>query len=83
MSHHTRSKNGRKCYLELKGHSKTEAYEETKYSKANAIQHIAHYNGNRKFTLEKYYNLVARAFFQLEEAGHVYTLTESLKINSF
>ena len=50
-----------------KGTLKTEAHEETKYSKANAIIKIAHYDGNRKFTLNHYYNLVAKSFFQLEE----------------
>ena len=35
VSRHTRLKNGRKCYLELKVHFKTESYEETKASKAN------------------------------------------------
>ena len=34
---HTRSKNGHKCYLELKGHFKTETYEETNTSKVYYI----------------------------------------------
>ena len=34
---HNSSKNGRKCYLELKENFKTEAYEETKASNANDI----------------------------------------------
>ena len=83
MSCHNRLKNGRNFYLEIKGNFKTEAYEETKASNANAIIHSAHYDGIRKFTLEHYYNLVAKAFAQLEEAGNVYTLTEAHKINSF
>ena len=83
VSLHTRSKNGHKCYLDIKGHFKTETYEETKSSKANAILQYAHYDGNRKFKLEHYYNLFAKAFFQLEEAGPVYTLKEAQKINSF
>ena len=74
MSRHTRFNNGRKFYLELKGDFKTEAYEETKAAKANAILQSAYYDGNRKFTLEHYYNLVSKAFSKLEEAGPIYTL---------
>ena len=83
MSCHTRSKNERKFYLEIKGHLKTEAYEEKKSSKAKAILKIAHYNGNRKFTLDHYYNSAVKEFFQLKEAGPVYALTEAQEINSF
>ena len=79
----TRSKNGHKCYLELKVHFKTESYYNTKAPKANAILQIARYGGNRKFTLDHYYNLIMKAFFQLEEAGPVYTLREYHKIGSF
>ena len=80
MYHHTRLNNGCNCYLELNGNFKTEAYEETKDSKADDILQSAYYDGNRKFTLDNYYKLVAEAFVQLEEAGPVYTLTESQKI---
>ena len=83
MSHHTISKNGLKCYLDLKGHLKTETYDDTKSSNANSTLQSAHYDGNRKFTLENYYNLVAKEFVQLEETGPVYILTESQNINSF
>ena len=48
------------CYFELKGNFKTEAYEDTKVSKANAIIQNAHYDGNMKFTLKHYYKLVAK-----------------------
>ena len=58
------SNNGCKCYLELKGHFKTESYEETKTSKANDIIQSAHYDGNRKFALKHYYNLVVKSFVQ-------------------
>ena len=51
VSLHTRSKNGLKSYLELKGYFKTEAYEETKASKAGAILQSSYYDGNRKFTI--------------------------------
>ena len=78
---HTRSKKGRKCYLEIKGDLKTEAYEETKASKINAILKFSHYDGNRNLTLEHYYNLVMKAFYYLEESGPVYTLIEAQKIN--
>ena len=44
---------------------------------------IAHYNGNRKFTLDHYSNLVAKTFFQLEESCPVYTFTEAQNTNSF
>ena len=37
VSRHTRSKNVRKCNIELRGHFKTEANEDTKASKANTI----------------------------------------------
>ena len=80
---HTRSNNGRKCYLYPELNFKTKAYEETKASNSNAILQSARYYRNREFTLENYYNLVVKAFFQLEEAGPFYTLTESQKINSF
>ena len=83
VSRHTRFNNGRKCYLKLKGHFKTEAYEETKAAKSNAILQSAYYDGNRKFTLEHYYNLVSKAFFQLQEAGPIYTLKEYQKIDSW
>ena len=83
MSGHTRSKNGRKGYIELKGHFKTEYYEETKEYKANTILQNAHYDGNRKFKLKHYYNFVANAFVQLEEVFTVYKLPEAHKINSF
>ena len=83
VSRHTRPKNMRKCYLELKGHLRTESYEETKTSKANYIIQSVHYDGNRKFTLQYYHNLVSKAFVQLEEVGPVYTLKEDPKINSF
>ena len=59
VSRHTKSKNRRKCYLEIKGNIKTEAYEETKASKANNIVQSAHYDGNRKSTFDNYYNLAA------------------------
>ena len=62
---------------------KTEAYEEIKASKANSILQSAHYDGIRKFSFEYDENLVAKAFFQLEESGHVYALPEGKKINSF
>ena len=83
MSFHTRSKNGRKCYLELEVNFKTEAHEEIKYSKYSAILQSAHFSINRKFTVNHYYNLVKISFFQLKEAGPVYTLTEAQKISSF
>ena len=41
---------------------KNEAHEEKKSSKANVIVHSAHYDGNRKFILEHYYNLVTKHF---------------------
>ena len=56
MNFHTSSKNGCKCYIELREHLKTEAYEDTKASNSNAILKSAHYDGNRKFTLNNYYN---------------------------
>ena len=83
MHNHNRSKNGCKCFIELKGYFKTEAHEDTEDSKANYILQSADYDGNRKFTLEYYYNLVAKAFIQLEESGTVYKLTETHNINSF
>ena len=83
VSCHTSSNNGCMYCLELKLNFKTEAYEETKSSKANPILQSAYYYGKRNFTLENYYNLVAKEFFQLEEGGPVYTLTEAQKINSF
>ena len=76
MSCHTRSKNGCKCYLESKGDFKSESYEEKKASKDSAILQIAHYNGNRNFIFENYYNLLARV-------GPVYTLTEDQKTSAF
>ena len=51
---HTRSNNSHTYYLELKVNLKTEAYEETKYSKDNAIIQITHYYVNSKFALEHY-----------------------------
>ena len=80
---HTRSNTVHKCYLEIQGNLKTEYYEEKKASKANAILQSVHYDGNRNSTLEHYYNLVVKSFFQLEEAGPVYTLTEAQNINLF
>ena len=62
---------------------KTEAYEEIKASKGNAILKSAYFDGNRNFTLNNCYNLVVKAFVQLEEAVPVYTLREAQKINSF
>ena len=66
VSCHTRSNNWRKCYLDLKVYFKTESYEDTNVSKVNAILQSAHYDGNRNFTLDHYYNLVTEEFFQLE-----------------
>ena len=60
---------GWKCYLELKGHFKTEYFEDKKASKENIILQSANYDGNRNFTLDHYYNLVKKAFVQLEIAG--------------
>ena len=81
MPRHTRSNNVCTCYIELKGHFNNEAYEGTKSSNVSAILQNAHYDGNRKFTLNNYYNLVAESFFQFEESGPVYTLKEAQKIN--
>ena len=81
LSCHTSSDNRRKCFFELKGNFKTEFYEETKASNSNDVLQSAHYDGNRKFTLEYYYNLVVKSFVQLEKAGHVYILIEAQKIN--
>ena len=83
MSRNNRSKNGRECYLNLKGYLKKEAYEEKKYSKANDIIKSAHHDGNRMFTLDNYYNLFAKPFVQLEESDPVYTLSEAQNINEF
>ena len=54
VSCNTSSNNGRKFYIELKVIFKTEAYEDTKYSKANDILQSAHYYENVKFTLDFY-----------------------------
>ena len=78
-----RTKNGRQCYLELKAHFKTEAHEQTKALKASNTIKNAHYNGNRRFTIEDYYSTMTRSFNTLDDAGAVYTLTEEQKINSF
>ena len=76
------SKNVLKCYLDLKINFKTGSYEETKYSKGNSILQGAHYDGNRNFTLDNYYKLVAKAFVQLKEADNVHMLTEAHNTNS-
>ena len=62
VSCHTRSKNRCNFYLELKVHIKTGAYEEKKDSKTNAIIQSANYDRNKNFTIEHYYNLVAKVF---------------------
>ena len=62
---HTRSKNGRKCYLELKLNFKTECYEDTKASKTNDILQSSHNYKNRKLILGHCYNFFMKAFVQL------------------
>ena len=76
-------KNGRKAYLELKSHFKTASYEETKASAAQTVLKNAHFDGARRFTLQNYYDLITKAFVDLDEAGSVYALSEAQKINTF
>ena len=80
---HTISNNRRKSFLDLKGHIKSEADEKPKSSKYKAIIKSAHYDGNRKLTLNHYYSLVDKSFLYLEEAGPVYTFSDAQKTNSF
>ena len=84
ITRHKSSKNGRKCYVELKGHFKTASYEETKARSAEKKISDANYFGERRnFNIETYYDVFAKAFNDLDDAGGVYKLSEEQKINKF
>ena len=84
IARHKSTKNGRQCYLELKGHFKTASYEETKARSAEKQISDANYFGERRnFSMETYYNIFAKAFNDLDDAGGVYELSEEQKINKF
>ena len=84
ISRHKSSKNGRKCYLELKGHFRTASHEETKARSAKKAINDAHYFGERSnFNLENYYDIFTKVFNDLDDAGGVYELSEEQKINEF
>ena len=84
ISRQKSSKNGRKCYLELKGHFKTASYEETKVRSAEKKINDANYFGERRnFSIENYYDVLAKAFNDLDDAGGVYKLSEEQKISKF
>ena len=83
VTRHKRNKDGRACYIELKSHYKTDAHEQTKATAASNSIKNAVYTGNRRFSIEDYYSLMAKAFNTLEDAGAVYALTEPQKVNSF
>ena len=84
ITRHKNSKNGRKCYVELKNHFMTESYGETKAQNAEkSIRDLTYSGEKRFFTIETYYDIFTKAFNDLDDAGGVYSLTEEQKINRF
>ena len=83
ITRHKRVKDGRACFLELKQHFNTEAHDQTKALTASNTIKNAHYNGNRRFTIDEYYDMMTKACNSLDDAGVVYRMTEEQKINSF
>ena len=83
IARHKRRKDGKACFIELKNHFMTDSHNQTKALAASNSIKNAHYNGNRRFTIEDYYNLMTKSFNTLDDAGAVYSLTEEQKINHF
>ena len=84
ITRHKNSKNGRKCYVELKNHFMTASYGERKAQMAEkSIRDLTYSGEKRLFTIENYYDIFTKAFNDLDDAGGVYSLTEEQKINKF
>lgn len=62
ITRHKNSKNGRKCYVELKNHFMTESYGETKAQMAEkSIRDLTYSGEKRFFTIEDYYDIFTKA----------------------
>ena len=84
IARYKHSKNGRKCFMELKRHFQTESYEENKAQAAEkSINNASYFGERRHFTIETYYEIFTKAFNDLDDAGGVYMLSEAQKVNKF
>ena len=77
------SKNGYQCFKEFVKQYKNDAYLENKTSSANQATSNAVYKGERRnFTLDTYYEIMNKAFNDLEEAGPSHILTSQQKVTT-
>ena len=74
---HKISKNGRRCYLNLKGRFLIDSHDQTKYQHAEKkISKAAYSGGNRNWKIEDYCNIMSKVFNDLEQDGVLYTISE-------
>ncbi len=78
------TRNGRGCWKALLTHHENNTYHQNLAAKANSSLRSVFYNGEKKkFTFDKYYQIMTQAFNELERAGNDHGLTEAQKIRRF